>query len=69
MFTGDFVQKTDWHKVCVFKPNLRDAAYQFIKKGQRIMINGRLSYSDYKDDGGNSRVSASVIADDIIFFQ
>ncbi|XP_014477602.1 PREDICTED: single-stranded DNA-binding protein, mitochondrial [Dinoponera quadriceps] len=67
--TGDFMQRTDWHKVCVFKPNLRDAVYQFLKKGQRVMVNGRLSYSEFKDDEGNSRPSTAIIADDVIFFQ
>ncbi|XP_011152144.1 single-stranded DNA-binding protein, mitochondrial [Harpegnathos saltator] len=67
--TGDFMQKTDWHKVCVFKPNLRDAVYNFLKKGQRVMVNGRISYSEFKDEEGNSRPSTAVIADDVIFFQ
>ncbi|XP_032682369.1 single-stranded DNA-binding protein, mitochondrial [Odontomachus brunneus] len=67
--TGDFMQKTDWHKICVFRPNLRDSVYQFLRKGQRVMVNGRLSYSEFKDDEGNSRPSTAVIADDVIFFQ
>lgn len=66
---GDFVQRTDWHKVCVFKPNLRDTVYTHLKKGQRVMVNGRLSYSEYKDEEGNSRPSTAIIADDVIFFQ
>lgn len=67
--TGDFMQRTDWHKVCVFKPNLRDAVYNYLRKGQRVMINGRISYSEFKDEEGNSRPSTAIIADDVIFFQ
>ena len=66
---GDFMQKTDWHKICVFKPNLRDAVYNYLRKGQRVMINGRISYSEFKDEEGNSRPSTAIIADDVIFFQ
>jgi single-stranded DNA-binding protein len=33
------------------------------------MVNGRLNYSEYKDDEGNFRTNVSIIADDVIFFQ
>ncbi|XP_011345446.1 single-stranded DNA-binding protein, mitochondrial [Ooceraea biroi] len=67
--TGEYMQRTDWHKICVFKPNLRDTVYDYLKKGQRVMVNGRLSYSEYKDEGGNTHPSTAIIADDVIFFQ
>lgn len=31
--SGDVSQKTMWHRVSVFKPGLRDVAYQHVKKG------------------------------------
>ncbi|XP_059360774.1 single-stranded DNA-binding protein, mitochondrial-like isoform X2 [Carassius carassius] len=31
--TGDVSQKTTWHRISVFKPGLRDVAYQYVKKG------------------------------------
>jgi len=67
--TGDFMQRTDWHKVCVFRPNLREAVYKFLKKGQRAMVQGRISYSEFKDAEGNMTSRTAIIADDIIFFQ
>ncbi|KAL6256058.1 hypothetical protein P5V15_013294 [Pogonomyrmex californicus] len=67
--TADFMQRTDWHRVCVFNPNLRETVSQYLKKGQRVMINGRISYSEYKDPSGNLVSSTSIIADDVIFFQ
>lgn len=30
---GDVSQKTTWHRVSIFKPGLRDVAYQHVKKG------------------------------------
>lgn len=63
------MQRTDWHKVCVFKPNLRDAVYTYLKKGQRVLVNGRISYSEFKDEEGISHPSTAIIADDVIFFQ
>ncbi|KAL2745666.1 hypothetical protein V1477_006057 [Vespula maculifrons] len=66
---GEYLQKTDWHRICVFKPNLRESISNYMKKGQRVLVNGRLSYGEFKDDEGNTRVSTAVIADEVIFFQ
>ncbi|KAB0404156.1 hypothetical protein E2I00_018888, partial [Balaenoptera physalus] len=29
---GDVSQKTTWHRISVFRPGLRDVAYQYVKK-------------------------------------
>ncbi|XP_011502051.1 PREDICTED: single-stranded DNA-binding protein, mitochondrial [Ceratosolen solmsi marchali] len=64
----DFIQKTDWHRICIFKPTLRETVYNYLKKGQRVLIHGRISYGEIKNDNGDSKVSTSIIADDVIFF-
>lgn len=61
-------QKTDWHRVVVFRPGLRDTVYNYLQKGQRIHVSGRLIYGEVKDESGNSRTTTSIAADDIIFF-
>ncbi|KOC66725.1 Single-stranded DNA-binding protein, mitochondrial, partial [Habropoda laboriosa] len=66
---GDFVQRTEWHKVCVFKPNLRDSVQTYLKKGQRVLVFGKMSYGEFKDEEGNTKPSAAIVADDVIFFQ
>ncbi|PBC25589.1 single-stranded DNA-binding protein, mitochondrial [Apis cerana] len=65
---GDIVQRTDWHKICVFKPNLRENVYTYLKKGQRVLVSGKISYGEYKDEEGVTKSSTAVIADDVIFF-
>ncbi|XP_075234405.1 mitochondrial single stranded DNA-binding protein isoform X2 [Lycorma delicatula] len=67
--SGDFTQKTEWHRICIFKPSLRDTVYNYLRKGQRVYVSGRISYGEIKDDHGNTRPATSIIADDIIFFQ
>ncbi|KAG7206596.1 hypothetical protein KM043_000280 [Ampulex compressa] len=66
---GEYVQRTDWHKVCVFRPYLRESVFHHLKKGQRVLINGRLTYGEFKDDEGNSKPSTAIVAEDVIFFQ
>ncbi|XP_050342242.1 single-stranded DNA-binding protein, mitochondrial [Nymphalis io] len=67
--SGDILQRTDWHRVSVFRPGLRDTVYKYLKKGQRVYVTGKLSYGEVKLDDGQVRTASTVIADDIIFFQ
>ena len=67
--TGDVSQKTEWHRVCVFKPTLRDMILNYMKKGNRVLVNGRLMYGSFTGEDGSLKNSTSIVADDIIFFQ
>ncbi|XP_038213211.1 single-stranded DNA-binding protein, mitochondrial [Zerene cesonia] len=67
--SGDILQRTDWHRISVFRPGLRDTVYKYLKKGQRVYVTGKLSYGEVKLDDGQVRTASTVIADDIIFFQ
>lgn len=67
--SGEYMQKTDWHRICVFKPFLRENVSSHLKKGQRVLVNGRLSYGEYKDEEGNMKSTTAIIADEVIFFQ
>lgn len=67
--TGDFMQRTDWHRICVFKPSLRDIVMSYLKKGQRVMVTGKISYGEFKDEEGQTKSSTAIIADEVIFFQ
>ncbi|KAL3048298.1 hypothetical protein OYC64_006973 [Pagothenia borchgrevinki] len=65
--TGDISQKTTWHRVSVFKPGLRDVAYQYVKKGTRILVEGKLDYGEYVDKNQVRRQATTIIADNIVF--
>lgn len=43
---GDVSQTTE-HRVSVFRPGLRNMAYQYVKKGSRIYMGGKLNYGEY----------------------
>ncbi|XP_062126602.1 LOW QUALITY PROTEIN: single-stranded DNA-binding protein, mitochondrial [Drosophila sulfurigaster albostrigata] len=66
---GDWAQRTDWHRVVVFKPNLRDSVLEYLKKGQRTMIQGKITYGEITDQQGNQKTSTSIIADEVVFFR
>ncbi|XP_012685699.2 single-stranded DNA-binding protein, mitochondrial [Clupea harengus] len=65
--TGDVSQKTTWHRISVFKPGLRDVAYQYVKKGTRVLVEGKLDYGEYVDKNNVRRQATTIIADNIVF--
>ncbi|KAM4675561.1 single-stranded DNA-binding protein, mitochondrial isoform 1-T3 [Discoglossus pictus] len=65
--TGDVNQKTTWHRVSVFRPGLRDVAYQHVKKGARVYVEGKIDYGEYTDKNNVRRQATTIIADNIIF--
>ncbi|XP_036228968.1 single-stranded DNA-binding protein, mitochondrial [Bactrocera oleae] len=67
--SGDWAQRTDWHRVIVFKPNLRETVMEHLKKGQRTMVQGKITYGEIIDQQGNQKTTTSIIADDVIFFR
>lgn len=66
---GDWAQRTDWHRIVVFKPALRDSVMNYLKKGQRALVTGKISYSELTGEDGKPKMNTSIIADDIVFFQ
>ena len=54
-------EKTDWHRVTFFG-KVADTVVQYVKKGQEIYIEGRISYSKYTDREGIEKYSTDIIA-------
>nr|CAG4637568.1 EOG090X0O5J [Ceriodaphnia reticulata]SVE73364.1 EOG090X0O5J [Ceriodaphnia reticulata] len=66
---GDVSQKTEWHRICVFKPYLRESTLKYTNKGQRVLVQGRIIYGEVRDEGGQLRHTSSIVADDVIYFK
>nr|CAG4651549.1 EOG090X0O5J [Simocephalus serrulatus]SVE94673.1 EOG090X0O5J [Simocephalus serrulatus] len=67
--SGEVNQKTEWHRICVFKPYLRDSTFKYTMKGQRVLVQGRIIYGEVKESDGQLRHTCSIVADDVIFFK
>ncbi|XP_035206156.1 single-stranded DNA-binding protein, mitochondrial-like isoform X1 [Stegodyphus dumicola] len=65
--SGEVHEKTDWHRISVFKPNLRNLVLDYLKKGSRVFVEGRIMYGEFTDAKGVIHNSTSIIANDIIF--
>ena len=58
--------ETDWHRVKLFG-QVAEQAMRRCKPGTQIVVNGKLSYDSWKDDDGQKRRSACVVADRVAF--
>lgn len=59
--TGEQREKTEWHRVSMFK-KLAEIAGQYLKKGSKVYIEGSLKTRKWQDKTGNDRYVTEVHA-------
>ena len=52
--TGEWEDKTEWHRV-VFFDNLADIVKKYLKKGSQIYVEGRLRTNKWQDTDGKDK--------------
>ena len=65
---GTQQEKTEWHRIVAWeKPfNLVDVVEKYVKKGDKLFIEGEIEYRTYEDKEGNTRYITEVRARDIV---
>jgi len=61
--TGDKKEKTEWHR-CVFFNKIADIAAQYVNKGSKIYVEGRLQTRSYEQDGVK-KYSTEIVVNDM----
>ncbi len=51
----EWSSKTEWHRVCIFRPRLAEYALSAIKKGAHVLVEGSLISSTYEAPNGKSK--------------
>ncbi|MAR40237.1 MAG: single-stranded DNA-binding protein [Flavobacteriales bacterium] len=59
---GERVNQTEWHNIVLWR-GLADVAEKYLKKGNSIYIEGKISTRKWEDKEGNTRYSTDIIAD------
>ena len=59
--TGEWVKNTTWHNVSYWKNKL-DTSMETFKKGELVLVVGRLSTKKYKDKNGVERTITEINA-------
>ena len=61
--SGERKEKTEWHRVVIFNPNLADVAERFLKKGNTVYIEGRIRKREYEDKEGQKKFIYEILGD------
>ncbi len=56
----EWASKTEWHRVCVFRPRLAEHVATSIKKGTHVLVEGELVSSTYERPNGKSKKSTTT---------
>ncbi|MBA4730357.1 MAG: single-stranded DNA-binding protein [SAR86 cluster bacterium] len=59
--SGDQQEKVEWHRVVMFS-RLAEIAEQYLKKGSKIFVEGKLQTRDWEDSEGKKRYTTEVVA-------
>ena len=62
--TGQNQERTEWHRV-VFFAKLADIAAEYLKKGSKIYLEGRLRTNKWQDKDGNDRYTTEIVANEM----
>ncbi|WP_018147526.1 single-stranded DNA-binding protein [Henriciella marina] len=59
--TGERREKTEWHQVAIFSEGLVRIAQQYLKKGSKVYVEGKLQTRKWQDQSGADRYSTEIV--------
>jgi len=63
---GDLVEQTEWHRITAFN-GLAKTVAQYVRKGMKVSVQGRLHYSKWTDQAGHTRYGVDIYASEVEF--
>jgi single-strand DNA-binding protein len=62
--TNETREKTEWHRVVLFR-RLAEIAGEYLKKGSKVYIEGRIRTRKWQDQAGQDRYTTEIYADEL----
>ena len=59
--SGERKERTEWHSVAIFNENLAKIAEQYLKKGSKVYVEGKLETRKWQDQSGADRYTTEVV--------
>ena len=63
--TGQQQERTDWHRLTFFG-KLADIVEQWVHKGDKIFVEGRVEYSQTQDDQGGTKYWTDIVVNEMM---
>ena len=60
--TGADQERTEWHRVVMFR-RLAEIAGEYLRKGSKVYIEGKLQTRKWQDQNGQDRYTTEIVAD------
>src|SRR3954471_20388462 len=67
--SGNKQEKTEWHKCVAWNSkgsNLADIVEKYMKKGDKVFVEGRIEYGQYQDKDGQTRYTTEINVRELI---
>ena len=62
--TGEMNERTEWHRIALFN-RLGEIAGEYLRKGSKVYIEGRLQTRKWQDKNGQDRYTTEIIASEM----
>jgi len=62
--TGETRENTEWHRIVMFG-RLGEIAGEYLKKGSKVYIEGRLQTRKWQDKDGNDRYTTEIVGNEM----
>jgi len=62
--TGESQERTEWHRVVLYG-RLGDVAKEYLRKGSRVYVEGRIQTRKWQGQDGQDRYTTEIVANDM----
>ncbi len=62
--SGEQQERTEWHRIVLFN-RLGEIAGEYLRKGSKVYIEGRLRTRKWQDQSGNDRYTTEIVASEM----
>ncbi|MBQ0749324.1 MAG: single-stranded DNA-binding protein, partial [Roseovarius sp.] len=59
--SGERRERTEWHTVAIFSEGLVRVAEQYLRKGSKVYIEGKLQTRKWQDQSGQDKYSTEIV--------
>jgi len=63
---GEKVTNTDWHNIEAWG-NTAAIIEKHVKKGDQLVVTGKITYNKYEDKDGNKRSKTIIVCNEVLF--